>query len=716
MKRPALAAAIPVIIAALLSMVLPKMYLYIIISALIIIFIAGFILKNVHLRAVSGFMLAVFLSFALQSALLFGHDAKYEGRVLHLSARVVSAQKNEYILKVNKAFDGENEVKIRGRISAVIYEKNAPARDEFIEGDFLIRLPESKITSLGANYSDRVYLGAYQHGDIVVSDTGYVSPFDIVYHVQHYISTVCQKIGGEEGEFLLSLLTGKRDGLSENTTENFRVLGLSHIMAVSGLHLSVVMGMVLALLRKIKLQRIPKQIVCILFTLLVCIAAGFSPSVCRAGIMGLTIYTGLIFGRQSESLNSLGLAFVICLTAAPYMIFDAGFILSSAATLGIIFFCPVLNRYIMKVKSSFIRYILEMAAVCVCASVFVLPASVLYFGASSWVGIISGLLMEFFIYLLIMGGLLLSIMGFIPGISNILALILRANASLVLMVADYYGEKLSVIEFIKAPLIAWFIFVLFVAFLFYFFDEKLSRRLAVITIAVTFVICFVFSMVPFKKEMYVYNENGGNIDLCYIEDGGMLLVADCAGERSAQKMYSVMEERSVKKCEYVIMGNYDREHLIAAEFFIKNHLTRAIVLPDIEDTSKYDIIDKARHEDIEIITAEKPVYLDSMPGTAAAAVYPGRGEYFPDSMYFIYKHNGFTVMDTYGANQLPTSVKADLVLCSGKALEIGSIPKGCIIVNGSELPSKGNAIVGKGYISEITLSSNGKFSIKRNKI
>ncbi len=717
MKRPALAAAVPVIISAVLSVLLPIVYVYVIIGALLLVFILGLVFKSVHMKAISGFMAAVFISFALQNAFLFGSDARLEGKVLTLNARVESVSGNECILKINEAYDGETPVKIKGKVRAVTYFGNAVERDDFIEGDFVMEIPGGGSLSLkGSDYVKGIYLKAYQKTEYELSDNGRVSPFDLVYHVQHYISRVCDKVGGEEGQFLLSLLTGRRDGMSETTVNNFRTLGLSHIMAVSGLHLSVIMGLMLALLKKINMPRLLKQIICIFFVALTCIAAGFSPSVCRAGIMGLTIYIGLIFGRQSESLNSLGVAFIICFTLSPFMIFDAGFILSCAATFGIIFFYPLINEYLLKIKYLLIRKILQSAAVCFCASFTVLPAQILYFGRCSWLGIPAGLFMELFAYLLISGGIILCAVGFIPGLSAAAAWLLRPISKLVLLTANYYGSRVTTLEFFKAPLTAWFIFLLFIALLFYLFEDKFNRRLGISLIALTFIISFVMSCLPYKREVYIYNENSTSLSLQYINDGGRITVSDCKGEISAQKLYTVMNDMNVDRCEYYVLGNYNRERIKAAEFVIKNHLTRAIVLPDIEDDGKYDIIDMAKDENIKVVCADAPVSFGDGGGVCVSGVYAGRGRLYPDSMYFIYKHNGFSFMNTYSANLLPDKIKADLVFCDADALEVGSFPKGCVIVNDTSLPPGKSAIIGRGYISECTLYANGKFSIKREKI
>ena len=118
------------------------------------------------------------------------------------------------------------------------------------------------------------------------------------------------RVGGEEGAFAAALLTGDTSGLGETVVDGARATGLSHILAVSGLHLSILNGFLLVLFGKLRMNKWAANIVCILFTLGFMAVAAFTPSVLRAGIMSIILFIGRLAGREPDTLNSLGIAAV----------------------------------------------------------------------------------------------------------------------------------------------------------------------------------------------------------------------------------------------------------------------------------------------------------------------------------------------------------------------------------------------------------------------
>ena len=133
-----------------------------------------------------------------------------------------------------------------------------------------------------------------------------------------------------------ALLLGLRDGLPEDLVEEFRVTGTSHLLAISGLHLSIVLVAVLAVSswamgRRRQLYLVPPLAVMWGYALL----AGMSPSVARAAIMGSVYLAALALGRPRSVLPALGLAAAMMVAHDPQVLWDVSFQLSFAAMAGI---------------------------------------------------------------------------------------------------------------------------------------------------------------------------------------------------------------------------------------------------------------------------------------------------------------------------------------------------------------------------------------------
>lgn len=143
------------------------------------------------------------------------------------------------------------------------------------------------------------------------------------------------------------LLLGSRRGIPEDVQNDFRDVGLSHIVAISGYNITIVIAFVCSLLSFLpkKKQIVFSCVFVVLFTLFV----GASAAVVRAAIMGLISLMAIFFGRRNFALRSmLFAAFFMNLFNPKILIYDVGFQLSFAATFGIIYVSPILKEFFEK--------------------------------------------------------------------------------------------------------------------------------------------------------------------------------------------------------------------------------------------------------------------------------------------------------------------------------------------------------------------------------
>ena len=145
------------------------------------------------------------------------------------------------------------------------------------------------------------------------------------------------------------MLVGDRQDIDRELQDAFGIVGLGHILSVSGIHIMVLLsgiGFLLKLILKHK-RRIRFHIL-IGFALLYAYIASFSPSVMRAVIMTAFGGFSLLGGSRRDSLNTLGFASSCMLVARPLWLFDAGFLMSASSVLAIIFFAPAITRAVSK--------------------------------------------------------------------------------------------------------------------------------------------------------------------------------------------------------------------------------------------------------------------------------------------------------------------------------------------------------------------------------
>lgn len=142
---------------------------------------------------------------------------------------------------------------------------------------------------------------------------------------------------GQEGQGLPSaLLLGDRSELAPSLRRDFSRSGVSHLLAISGLHMTLLFGMLALLLRLLRVPRRGQALLLGLSALGYLLLLGFPPSATRAVIMLGMVYLSWLCTASADPLTSLGLAGALILGVSPYAVLDAGFWMSFSATLGML--------------------------------------------------------------------------------------------------------------------------------------------------------------------------------------------------------------------------------------------------------------------------------------------------------------------------------------------------------------------------------------------
>lgn len=179
--------------------------------------------------------------------------------------------------------------------------------------------------------------------------------------------------------FIEALLFGVQINLDEEVQQQFRELGILHVLAVSGMHVVVLFATLRFFLRT--LLKLPEKVtnpLLIIFLIVFTIMAGLSGSVVRAAIMCLMAMLGSAMGARKYTVNLMVGSMLLILLIAPNYLFDVGFQLSYLAVFSIVFCYPVIERF-FKSKNSVLNFFGEIVGVSIAAQIGVLPLSVFYF-------------------------------------------------------------------------------------------------------------------------------------------------------------------------------------------------------------------------------------------------------------------------------------------------------------------------------------------------
>lgn len=217
----------------------------------------------------------------------------------------------------------------------------------------------------------------------------------------------CTEMGPAAGSLFAALFTGCRDGLTAEETKTFRRAGCSHILALSGMHLGILSGIILLLLKPLPGRKTAFIISCIIF-LCYLYLTGFGVSLVRAALMYFLCGAAMVFYRNFKAIDVLLLTFIITVLIDPSTFYTAAFRLSFLAVGGILLLSPILNRMLKPYLPKFLSLAL---AASIAAQLFVTPQLAALFGELFPAGLIAGIILAPMVTVFIWIGILFLITG-----------------------------------------------------------------------------------------------------------------------------------------------------------------------------------------------------------------------------------------------------------------------------------------------------------------
>ncbi|WP_422083422.1 ComEC/Rec2 family competence protein [Ulvibacterium sp.] len=216
--------------------------------------------------------------------------------------------------------------------------------------------------------------------------------------------------GEEELSIIQALLLGQRRDISESVYDNYKNAGAVHILAVSGLHIGILLVLLQFVLKP--LERLPRGKTVKLAVMVALLwgfafLAGLSASVVRAVTMFSFVAYALYLNRPSNTFNILALSILfILLVVDPKLLFQVGFQMSYAAVFAIVWIYPLLQQLWFP-KNGLLRKVWQLLSVSIAAQLGVLPISLFYFHQFPGLFFVSNLLIVPFLGLILSSGIVI---------------------------------------------------------------------------------------------------------------------------------------------------------------------------------------------------------------------------------------------------------------------------------------------------------------------
>lgn len=323
-----------------------------------------------------------------------------------------------------------------------------------------------------------------------------------------------QKNGFKKDELAIinALLLGQRQEMSKDLVQDYQKAGAVHILAVSGLHISVILAILIFLFKPLERFKKGKLISTILILIglwAFAFIAGLSPSVVRAVTMFSAITIGLFLKKKTETIHSVFISMFVLLLIYPYYVFTVGFQLSYLAVISILVFYPFLSKFYMP-KNKIVRGIWQIILVSFSAQIGVLPLSLYYFHQFPSLFFISSIVIIPFLGLLLGFGILviaLSLLHILPNwLANFYQLILEKMNAFIHFIANQEDFLITNISFSFYKMMASYVVLLMVIFFIYKQNRKNLIALICSILLIQGVFIFEKYQTQTTNELVVFNQ------------------------------------------------------------------------------------------------------------------------------------------------------------------------------------------------------------------
>lgn len=400
------------------------------------------------------------------------------------------------------------------------------------------------------------------------------------------------------------IVLGDKSNIDEDVQENFRISGISHILAVSGMHVSYIILIINLIFKKSFGKRKTKFIV-MLFLIFYMFLTGFSPSIVRASIMNIIILGAGIFHRKNDLATSISLSLLIILIYNPFLIENIGLQFSYIATIGIILLQKNIKKVLknLKIKNKKWKYrlstktlkiiskIQEILSVTISAQISILPIMIYYFNIFGTYFLLSNLLISILIGPLLILSLITIILSFI---FNPIAKFISYFLSLLIHIFIYISN-ISNIPFSKFYLptpnvwtiILYYIMVFLFNIIYVLYNSKklnativrFRNLIALIKYKVIsnkkrcfrfyiiiFLIFILFKLIPKNLQINFVDVGQGDCTFIVTPFGKTILV-DGGGSKSndfdvgKSTLIPYILDKGYTKIDYMIISHFDQDHV-----------------------------------------------------------------------------------------------------------------------------------------------------------
>lgn len=526
---------------------------------------------------------------------IFKNYSKYNGDETIFVGKIIKFQiKDDYL---------SLEIKAKENLRCNYYFKNSKQKQDFINtfqyGDFIkikgkLSLPKNNTNPNQFNYKKYLY---YQRQFYILKIENYEKYKDneeFIYKIKNYINNRINKIDSMKVKnYLNAFILGNNKDIDSVVRDNYQIIGVSHLLAISGMHVSIFTTLILFILNKLNINQIFKYFFVFIFLFLYCFITNYSPSILRASLMFFFLSINKIFNINLSNMRIYIIVISSILIINPFYIFDIGFLFSAIISFYLILFNKLISSkkgYFTKLFCvSFISWIVSMPIV-IYISYEINLLSVFY-----------NLILVPFVTIILFPISILTLL--IPCIYKLFLLFIK--------IFEFISNTFSLIPSIiilKKPSL-FIILCYFVIITFLLFALKYNRKKYILILLMFLFVHYNYNMFFPSNYMVMLDVGQGDCFLFHsnnktflLDTGGLIQFKNNNLSSNSKEVINVIKSFGIRKIDYLFITHGDYDHMGNADKLVDNFIIKNVIF----NCNKFNDLEK---DLIEVLEKKNIKYL-----------------------------------------------------------------------------------------------------------
>ena len=455
----------------------------------------------------------------------------------------------------------------------------------------------------------------------------------------------------DEAGLCATLLLGEKSKIDNDIENSFREASLSHMLAISGAHISYILLGVSTVLSYLKIhKKWAKTFIC-MFLLFFMFLAGGSPSIVRACIMAiLNLVAGMLF-EKSDTFNNLGISAFIILLFNPYALLDISFQLSFGGTIGIVTFVELLYNIRLKRKGitkrknqekdgkiqgkkyseftyKILIYVEQTTIMSLAANIVITPIMLYNFSSVSLVFIISNLLATPIMGICLILGMIFLVSLIITPLAYVVAFLLGPLLKIFILVANFSSNIPFSKILMPTPKI-WQILIYYLIIIIYFFKDDIQKiypkilgnyKKIIIFLIILTLLPYGLAVIPTNKLEIHFIDVGQGDSMLIITPSKKKILVDGGGSEfgtfdvGKQTLLPYLLNKSIVSVDYLLFTHFDSDHCQGLLTVLESINVKNVIIgeqgKECENFEKFSELVKLKHTNKITVKAGDTVTID----------------------------------------------------------------------------------------------------------